>query len=248
MTKHILLLLATIALISCGSENDKFPLNKRYWEPMDYANVTRELKYGFEADDKLPSFDDPETRAIIEKYTDEANFNVILDDDQLGIKHRNKVAQDFFNRYRDMSTVYTATNRQDEYVYDQEMLAIEQFGLELQLKYFKLGNDDIIERSDDPTSANVQNTVNSNIQTLISNYNLYLDEINNENAFSEEGKKLFAKGIDTHFTKLVETYPNSNFSALERKIDLMYKKATSYPVKVSLQKLKQLIESKKPSE
>lgn len=243
--KSILLASICLLLVNCSSENEKFHLNKRYWDTMDYASVTRELKYGYKPDEKLPTFNDPETRAIIEKYTDHQNFNIVLEDSQLGIKHRNSVGEDFFSRWKDMSTVYRIADRQDNYLYDQEMLAIEIFGLDLQLKYFKLGNDEIIESADNPSSNRVKNAVNSNINTLISNYNIYLDEINDESAFSEKGKELLAKGIDVYFSELIELYPMADYKRMEKKIDLMYKKSNSEKIKASLTKVKSLIEVKK---
>lgn len=246
--KTLILTILTFTLISCSDENDKFPLDKRYWDTMDYVNVTRELKYGYEADEHLPTFNNPETRAIVEKYTDHQNFNVVLDDKELGTKHRNKVAEDFFNRWKDMTTVYQATNRQDKYLYEQEMLAVEHFGLDLQLKYFKLGNDELMEDSDDPNSSRTRNAVNSNIKTLISNFNQYLDEVNNEDAFSEEGKKLFSKGLSEYFTELIEIYPSANYSVMAKKINLMLKKTNSSDVKNSLNKINDLIKSKESAE
>lgn len=246
--KLILIVVMSIVLSNCSTGNDKFPIDKRYWDTMDYANVTRELKYGYKPDEKLPSFNNPETRIIVEKYTDHQNFNVVLEDKELGLKHKNGVAQDFFTRWKDMVTVYRAIDRQDNYIYDQELMEVEIFGLDLQLKYFKLGNDVMLENADDPNSTRVRNAVNSNINTLISNYNLFLDEINDEDSFSEKGKELMAEGIDVYFAKLIELNPRANYSAMETKIDLMYKKSTSEKIKKALTNIKTLIESKKVQE
>jgi len=243
--KLIVLVIMSAVLSNCTSGNDKFPLDKRYWDAMDYANATRELKYGYTSDESLPTFKNPETRAIIEKYTDHQNFNVVLEDKELGLKHKNGVAQDFFARWRDMVTVYRAIDRQDNYVYDQELMEIEIFGLDLQLKYFKLGNDVILENADDPNSARIKNAINSNINTLVSNYNLFLDEINDESSFSDTGKELIAEGINVYFSKLIEMNPTANYSGMEKKIDLMYKKSNSEKIKSALTKIKTLIESKK---
>jgi len=247
MTKIKFILLVSMCglFLNCATENNKFPLDKRYWDSTDYANITRELKYGYEADEKLPTFGDPETRAIVEKYTDHQNFNIVLEDSQLGTKHKNAMAQNFFNRWKDMATVYRATNRQDKYLYDEEMMAVELFGLDLQLKYFKLGNDEITESADDPNSRRVKTAVNSNIGTLILNYNLFLDEINDEDSFSDKGKEMLAEGIDTYFSKLIQMNPTANYSGMEKKIDLLHKKSNSVKIKASLTKIKTLIESKK---
>ena len=54
----------------------------------------------------------------------------------------------------------------------------------------------IKESADDPSSSKVKRNLNSNIKTLIGNYTIYLDEINNEKAFSEKGKSKFALRLE----------------------------------------------------
>ncbi|MBD11059.1 MAG: hypothetical protein CMC68_10050 [Flavobacteriaceae bacterium] len=250
MTKIRIILIALISLtiISCNTEKHKFPLDKRYWDLNDYDDVVLELNYGYEADEKLPTFDDPETRIIVEKLTDQQNFSVVLDDNELGLKHRNEVAEKFFSEWKNMNNIYNALDRKDQYLYDKEMLAVWHFGLGLQLKYFKLGNDQIKENADDPNSSRVKNNINSNVSTLIKNYLIYLDEINNEKAFTEEGKIKLANGIDKYFPALIELYPNANYSGMQNKAELMLKKAESDKIKSSLKKLIELIGSKSKKE
>lgn len=241
----ILLIVICFTLTNCTTDKHKFPIDKRYWDTRDYAEVVRELNYGYESDEKLPSFDDPQTRIIVEKLTDAQNYAIVLDDKELGLKHRNEVGEAFFLRWKDMQDIYRATDRKDKYLYDKEMLAVWQFGLGLQLKYFKLGNDNILEGADDPNSARVKNQMNSNVNTLIKNYIIYLDIINDENSLSNEGKEKLSVGIDKYFSALVELYPDANYGGLERKIELMEQKTQSDKIKASLTNLKELIESKK---
>jgi hypothetical protein len=250
MTKIRIILIALIgfALISCNTEKHKFPLDKRYWDLNDYDNVVWELNYNYEADEQLPTFDNPETRVIVEKLTDEQNFNIVLDDKELGLKHRNEVAEKLFNEWKDMNNIYDALDRKDQYLYDKEMLAVWHFGLGLQLKYFKLGNDQIKENADDPNSSRVNNNINSNVKTLISNYLIYLDEINNEKAFTESGKDKLADGIDKYFPALIELYPEANYSGMKNKAELMLKKTESNKIKSSLNRLIELIDSKSKKE
>lgn len=243
--KYFLLASVCLILTNCETEKHEFPLDKRYWDTNDYDKVILELRYGYENDEKKPTFDNPEQRIVVEKLTDEQNFKVVLNDIELGLKHRNKVATEFFNHWKDMHQIYQATDRKDKYLYDLEMLAVWQYGLSLQLEYFKLGNDEIIESADDPNSSKVKNTINSNIQTLISNYIIYLDEINNEKAFSEKGKSKFASGINKYFSKLIELHPKANYSGMKNKAELMLKKSKSNEIKSSLNKLIELIELKK---
>jgi hypothetical protein len=246
--KYFLLAFVCLILTNCETEKHEFPLDKRYWDTNDYDKVILELRYGYENDEKKPTFDNPEQRIVVEKLTDEQNFKVVLNDKELGLKHRNKVAKEFFNHWKDMHQIYQATDRKDKYLYDLEMLAVWQYGLSLQLEYFKLGNDEIIESADDPNSSRIKNTINSNIETLISNYIIYLDEINNEKAFSEKGKSKLASGINKYFSKLIELHPKANYSGMKNKAELMLKKSESNEIKSSLNKLIELIELKKKEE
>jgi len=245
-TRFLLFALLCVILTNCKTEKHEFPLDKRYWDINDYEKVVLELNYGYEDDEKLPTFDNPETRIIVEKLTDQQNFNIVLNDNELGLNHRNQVAEKFFNEWNDMNKIYDATDRKDQYLYDKELLAVWHFGLGLQLKYFKLGNDQIIENADDPNSARVLNNVNSNISTLIKNYLIYLDEINKEKAFTEEGKTKIAEGINKYFHELINLYPEANYSGMKNKAELMLKKSESDEIKSSLTKLIELINSKEP--
>jgi hypothetical protein len=246
--KFILVALVFLTLTNCKTEKNEYPLDKRYWDTTDYKDVILNLRFGYEDDEKKPTFDNPEQRIIVQKLTDEQNFKIVLEDNELGIKHRNDVATEFFERWKDMHQIYQATDRKDKYVYDIEMLAVWQFGLSLQLDYFKLGNDQIKEGADDPNSSRVKNNINSNVGTLIGNYTIYLDEINEEKAFSEKGKTKLADGIDKYFTQLIELYPDANYSGMKKKAELMLKKSESDKIKSSLTKLIDLIDSKQQTE
>lgn len=240
-----LLLVFIVTLTSCETKKQKFPIDKRFWTPNDYVTVVRQLKYGYKPDQKLPSFNDPETRIIVEKLTDQQNFKVVLTDSELGLNYKNDFASSFFDRWRDMNGIYKAVDKKDKYLYEKELLYVWHFGLKLQLYYFKLGNDKIIQEADDPESRETKNNVLSNANTLIDNFSIYLDEINREKYFSESGLKLLAEGIDLYFTELVNLYPKGDYSKMITKIDLMLKKSNSGTIKVSLNKLKELINNKK---
>ncbi|AUC20599.1 hypothetical protein BTO15_00035 [Polaribacter sejongensis] len=246
--KYLLLVFICLTLTNCETEKHEFPLEKRYWDTNDYDKVILELRYGYEKDEKKPTFDNPEQRIIVQKLTDEQNFKIVLKDNELGLKHRNAVATEFFNHWKDMNQIYQARDRKDKYLYDIEMLSVWQFGLSLQIDYFKLGNDEIKESADDPNSSRVKNNINSNIGTLVSNYIIYLDEINEEKSFSENGKSKLAKGIDKYFVQLIELYPDTNYSGMKKKAELMLKKSESDKIKSSLTKLIELINSKQKKE
>jgi len=243
-----LILFAFLIISSCDKKNESFPIDKRYWNVEDYHNAVLELKYGIEKDEKLPSLSDPETKIIVEKLIDHQNYEIVLNDKELGLKHKNEVAEGFFNVWRDMTTIYNVTDRKDNYLYEIEMIEVYKFGLGLQLSYFKLGNDEIIESADDPNSAQVQNTINNNANTLIGNYTTYLNLINNESSFSENGINSFSQGIDDFFPQLFEIYPKADYSSMQNKITLLEKKCNSEVIKNSLRNIQKLIDSKKAKE
>jgi hypothetical protein len=236
--------LSCLLLLSCNSKDDVFPIDKKYWDVNDYESAARELRYGYKDDEKLPSLRDPETKVIVEKLTDQDNFKVVLDDQQLGLKHKNEVAQTFFDHFKTMSEIYTQIDRQDKYIYDLDYIKVWHFGLALQLRYFTLGNEEIAETSDDPKSEQVKGAQRSNIQTLIGNYSHYLDFINEEKALSDEGVALLADGIDLYFTRLVEENPTGDYDSMLEKAAILEKKTKSEKVKGSLQKLITLLEKK----
>jgi len=246
--KYILVGLVFLTLTNCKTEKNEYPLDKRYWDTEDYKDAILNLRFGYKDDEKKPTFDNPEQRIIVQKLTDEQNFKIVLKDNELGLKHRNDVATEFFKNWQNMHQVYQATDRKDKYIYDIEMLAVWQYGLSLQLDYFKLGNDQIKESADEPNSSRVKNNINSNIRTLISNYIIYLDEINEEKAFTEQGKSKLAEGIDEYFVQLIQLYPDANYSGMKKKAELMLKKSQSDKIKSSLTKLIELIDSKKKTE
>ena len=236
-----LVLISCFVLVSCEKKDSAFPIEKRYWTVEDYENAIQEIKYGTDSEEKTPKLSDPETKAIVEKLTDEENFNVVLDDNQLGLKHKNEVAQGFFNVWRDMMGIYSVMDRQDKYTYEMEHINCYKFGLGLQLKYFKLGNDNIIENADDKNDSPTISNVNSNINAMVSNYENYLDEINTENALSENGRNAYAEGIDKYFSELLKLYPNANYSSMKTKIELMLIKTKSPSIVAALNKIKSLI-------
>ena len=216
------ILSALFVLISCSDKNSKFPIEKRYWTIEDYENVVSELKYNLKTDELLPTFEDSETAIIIEKLTDEENFRVVLNDNELGLSHKNLTAQKFFDIWRDLNEIYSEIDKKDLYIYETEYLATWKFGLALQQEYFKLGNQQISENSDDIKS--VQSTLNSNIQMLIANSIIYLDLISNEKKFSPNGKKIISETITTYFSKLIKDNPEADFNNLRKKIDVLNKK------------------------
>ena len=242
--KFLITLTIITLSISCSDKGNKFPVDKPYWTPSDYNSVINTIKYLGEPEEEPPTFSNPETRLVIEKLTDGNNYLVVVNDDQLGLKHKNEVVSDFFEKYRNMNSIYYVRDRKDDFIYEKEMLAVYDFGLGLQLQYFKIGNEEITQSSDDPNSAHVQNVVNSNVLTLINNYNNFIDLLNDEKSFSDEGLQTFSEVFDKHFNTLVNTFPKANYYTLKNKLKLIEKKIVSNRVKESLQGILKLISEK----
>jgi hypothetical protein len=238
------LLIISIIFISCSENKSKYPLEKPYWTPSDYNSVINTIKYLDNPEEGFPTLDNPETRLIVEKLTDENNYLVVVNDNELGLKHKNEIASDFFEKYRNMSSIYYVRDRKDNFIYEKEMLSVYSYGLGLQLQYFKIGNEEIAQDSDDPNSDHVKNVINSNVLTLINNYNNFIDLMNEEKSFSEEGLAKYSEIIDKHFLTLVNSYPEANYYNLKNKINLIEKKVLSNKVKQSLQNVQKLIDKK----
>lgn len=244
----ICLFVLLLSTIGCAKKSHEFPMEKQYWTPEDYENIVRELKYNYKDDEKLPTLDDPETKAFFQKFSDPANYNVVLDDTTLGLKYKSEFATAFFMRWKDMADVYTALDRLDRYLYEEEMLLVYHFGLGIQIKYFKLGNDEILENQVDVNAPEVQDVIRKNANTLIGNMTHYLDEVNNEKAFTDKGKSLLAKGINEHFTNLVDTFPDADFSPISDKAKLLVSKTNSEEIKTVLKDLLEKIAKTKSSQ
>lgn len=221
-------------------------MEKRYWRAEDYDEVIRKIKYSTPEGERFPEFNNPETAQVIKKLVDHENFLVTLTDDQLGLSHRSQVASSFFQEYRDMANTYNQTDRQDKFQYGMELVEILKFGLDLQLHYFKLGNDNIIKEADDPESSSVRRLIESNEQTVFKNYNTYLDFVNSESSFDQDQLTAFAEGIDLYFLKLFETFPNGNTKIIRDKAELMLKKAENESVKSALNRLIDTVNNLQP--
>lgn len=234
-----------ILILGCDKKNDKFPLDKRFWTVDDYTEVILELRYGYKDGEKLPTLDDSETQQIVQKFIDTENFKVVLNDKELGTKHKSEVAVAFFDKWKDMINIYSDLDKKDKYIYEIEYIETYKFGLELQLFYFRLGNEEILASSDDPNSDYIKNIIDSNINTMVNNFSFYLDDINKEDAFSENGKKIYSEVANKYFIKLIEENPKANYDSLKEKIILMESKSKSETIKTALKNILSKIEDLK---
>lgn len=241
-------LLALLFLSACGGDTitDRVPLEKKFWTPEDYDKAIWEIEFNSPKEEQFPTFKDPAKSAVIIKLTDHNNYLVVLADPQIGLNHKSETAQAFFDQYQSLVKLYDVTDRQDKLVYDEELVAVEKFGLGLQILYFKSGNDNIVAQADNPEASDVVSVLRSNEQVAIGNYNLYLDEINREGSFSSKAIDSYCDGIDTYFPRLMETFPKANYNGMKSKAELMLNKAKSERIKKSLTALIEKISTPVP--
>lgn len=234
-----LLISLSILWTSCGETDPYagFHLEKQYWSPDDYTKVIHKINYETPEGEEFPRFDNPANSEIIKKLTDHANYEVILKDKERGVKNRNEISDRFMTCYKNMYKLYSGQDVQDKFIYSKELISIERFGLGLQLLYFGLGNEVVLDEADDPESSRAQNVVNRNIRALIGNYNQYLDLVDDEAALSDEAIDLYVKGMDEYFARLYEKYPEADYSGTVEKATLMKKKAKSDKVNAGLTRL-----------
>ena len=138
-----------IILLCCFSScENRFPTEKRYWDTRDYYNVINEIEYKTPDGEEYPRFSNPETAIVIQKLLDAENYKVILEDPELGVRFKSEASEKFFNYYKDLVEVYGVMDRQDKYVYAEELAEVMSFGLGVQQLHFKLGNEVIRTESD----------------------------------------------------------------------------------------------------
>jgi hypothetical protein len=245
-SQRLFILLTGVILIlsGCGS-NSRFPTEKRFWTPEDYDEVIWQIEYRTPKGEEYPRFSNVESAIVIQKLVDPQNYEVVLDDTELGLNYRTEVASAFFQEYQSLLKAYRAMDIQDKYVYAQELVEIEKFGLGLQVKYFRLGNDRIIEQADSP--ASVAHVLKSNEENIVGNFIGYLDNIGEEKYYSTYAS-LLADGINLHFYTLIEKFPKANYTGMLNKANLMLEKTSEEETKQALTKLISKLESMKEAE
>lgn len=225
-----LLVLSLLAFGGCATKPDigkQFRLEKKYWDVADYQNAINTIKYNTPEGEQFPTFADPAKSAVIKKMVDKENFLVVVQDNELGLSYRNDFAGDMFKQMQDMTNLYAKVDHKDKYVYPNEYAAIKKWGLELQIYYFKLGNDLILEKADNPKAGETQKVIRRNERTVVSNFNNYLDQVNNESYFTPEALESYADGFENEFYAMTATFPNANYTPMISKAELMLKKADS---------------------
>lgn len=243
--KFLYLPLLFIILFSCG--DNRFPMDKRYWTPEDYREVIFQIEYHTPEGEEFPRLSNPETSAVFRKLVDAENYSVVLEDPELGLNFKNEMSDGFFDQFKSMTNLYSQMDKQDKYVYPEELIEVGKFGLGLQILYFGLGNERIRKESDSPDAASTKQVLNSNQQTVIKNFNMYLEYIEDESRFGSSASQL-ADGITTHFSKLLQTFPDANYSLMTEKASAMMQKTQVPELKAALSDLIAKIEGMKQIE
>lgn len=248
--KRLLVFFSIAFVFGCSEEQSKSEslLQKRYWTPEDYFEVLYDIEHHTPEGEEYPRINNSQKSAIINKLLDTDNFTVVLEDKALGTRHKNEVAGEFFDEMRSFQSLYSVLDRQDKFVYAVEYASALKFGLKFQILYFDLGNQNIIESADDPNSNNVKNTVRSNENTCLSNFALYLDNVNREDAFTQEALDIFISGINEEFAQVLLKFPDADHKIIRHKAELMSKKATNSKLVDALNNLITLIDQKNPTQ
>jgi hypothetical protein len=231
--QSLLMVLIFATLFACES---RFPVDKRFWDPNDYRKVWHELNYKTPKGEEYPRFSNPETAEVVKKMVDRQNYEIILEDSELGLNYRSEVSQEFFEHIKSIIALYHGMDIQDKFIYAEELAELRKFFLGFQIVYFRIGNENIASQSDDSS------TIKRNEQMIIGNFINYLEDLRREKAYGPYAVNL-AEAISTHFTKLIETFPNGNYAGMLATAKTMQEKVQTPEIKKALSELITKLES-----
>jgi hypothetical protein len=149
------------------------------------------------------------------------------------------VSQDYFEYFIDLMKLYSGMDVQDKFIYAPELIELRRFFLDFQIVYFRVGNENIADKSDDRA------TIRKNEQTIIENFENYLEHLREEKAYGSYAPDL-AEGISVEFAKLIETFPKANYSGMLRTAKAIEPKIQTSEIKSALTKLIAKLESMQP--
>jgi hypothetical protein len=234
--KSLLMVVAFASLLGCES---RYPMEKRFWTPEDYKKVWYEIKFETAKGEEYPRLASAETADVFRKIIDKQNYLSLLEDAELGLRYRNEVSQGYFEYIIDIIKLYSGMDVQDKFIYAQELIELRKFFLDFQIVYFRVGNENIADKSDD------RNTIRKNEQTIIGNFENYLENLREEKAYGSYAPDL-ADGITIQFAKLIETFPNANYSGMLATAKTMQQKVVTPEIKAVLSQLIIKLELKQP--
>lgn len=238
MSKVQVSLVVLVCLMVSGCES-RFPMDKRFWEPDDYKKVWYQIAYKTPKGEEYPKFSNPETADVMRKIVDPQNDTTVLEDSELGLNYRYEVGHKYFEHINDLIKVYSVMDRQDKYIYAEEFAELRAFFLGYQIVSFKVGNENIASKSDD------KSTIQANERTIVSNFNNFLDDLREEKQYGDYAVNL-AEAVNTHFPKLIETFPNANYSGMLSMAKSVHGKVQTPEIKQALADLIVKLEAKQP--
>lgn len=225
-------------LINCGPKlPDNYHMEKKYWAVDDYNAALRYMKYTLNEEQGYPRLSDPLTAPVFNKLIDKKNVSVVLEDESLGLKHRDNVADGFWKASKDIMNLYQVIDIQDKYVYPMEFVKAIDFFLHTQLLYFKIGNKKILKETVNPNDSNVKRIIKRNQQAIVDNFTNNLDILAKEDAFTTAALDELALVFDTHYNALITEYSNANYSSTKKTLRLLIDKTKSASIKQKLEKI-----------
>lgn len=240
--KNLLKLICLLLLLnSCKKENQDYPMEKPVWDMTDYENVKTEILFGTPEGEKFPGFS--QNTEVFLRLTDKTSISKILDDNSLGIQYRQEYSEKLFNLWRDLVEGYSTLDKQDKFIYPMELVKLRDWGYYIQIKYFKLGNEEILKKA--VSEDDVKSVLNENEQTVVNNFIHGISFLTQEHALNEEAAQEYAKILKDNYTLLIETFPNADYLHMESTIDDILKKVKTNSIKESLNEIKKAIEATK---
>lgn len=230
----------------CNSNkvSDDFHMEKKFWDVADYEAAISGIQFHTAKEEKFPNYSDPLKAPIFAKMVDINNLSVVLEDTTLGASHREKFSQKMFDHIRNIENIYEVVDRQDKFIYPMELVELYRFNFQLQLYYFKVGNEEMIKNAVDPNDANTRDIAKRNEQTAVNNYEIYISELRREDSYSTDALTRYAEVINEYYPKLIAEFPNANYSEMVEKINTIEKKLKSEEIKKALDNIKGIIEKK----
>ena len=240
-------LFLVFTLSQCSSPLDPYPMDKKYWDAKDYDQTLTYIKFRLPEGEQKPNLEDAITMPVFKKLIDRENLTVVLEDESLGVKHRAEFASGMRDELEKLRDVYSVMDREDKYVYDQELAHILNLCMYLESIYFNLGNDDIRKEVDKSNETRLNTIIKSNEDVCVRNYEIYIDFVNRESSFSTEATDILSDGYSQYVTKLINTFPNADYRSFKTKTESMVSKATSPKLKTVLTAINAQLESKVPA-
>lgn len=243
MTKKIPFFFVMIAIVftSCKKDNlENVTAEKSHWDAEDYEEAYREIRFNTPEGEKYPGLN--YHAEIFNKIIDTESLSAVLDDEKLGLSFRNEFAEKMFQTYKKFDEIYSVLDRQDKYIYPVELIKIKTWGLFVEMRYFKLGNAQIIKSAVNPEDDNVKSVVSNNEQTLINNFQNNIEFLTKEDALTDEAIKEYSITLEQYSSELLTSFPKGDYRDMLITVTDIQKKVQAESLRIILAKFKSSIE------